>query len=148
MKHVYFICGLCLMLPQGERVSLERQIQNHEAIVSRIALKQQNQALTDEHLKKCVYVINIGNNDYINNYLMPRSYPSSHQFTVEQYAEDLGKQYTQQLKVHILISAFWWLVICYKYYHTSKLIYMTEFVQIGSEEGCGVWFGYVRVRPC
>ncbi|GJY63308.1 GDSL esterase/lipase-like protein [Tanacetum coccineum] len=79
----------------GERVSLERQLQNHESVVTRLALQLQN---TEEHLKKCVYIINIGNNDFINNYLMPNNYPSSHRYNLQQYADVLQKEYTQHLK--------------------------------------------------
>ncbi|KAL8249418.1 hypothetical protein R6Q59_006286 [Mikania micrantha] len=82
----------------GDRVSLDRQLRNHEAIVSRISALQQNKTLTDDHLKKCIYIVNIGNNDYINNYLMPDKYTTSHQYKMEEFAEVLAQQYTKQLK--------------------------------------------------
>lgn len=80
---------------------LDKQLKHHEGIVSRIADLQQNKTLTDEHLRKCVYIVNIGNNDYINNYLMPEKYTTSHQHKIPEYAEVLAQQYTKQLKVHI-----------------------------------------------
>ncbi|XP_076927203.1 GDSL esterase/lipase At1g29670-like [Bidens hawaiensis] len=83
---------------QGDRVCLDKQLKHHEAIFSRIADLQQNKTLTDEHLRKCIYIVNIGNNDYINNYLMPEKYTTSHQHKIPEYAEVLAQQYTQQLK--------------------------------------------------
>ncbi|XP_076940982.1 GDSL esterase/lipase At2g19050-like [Bidens hawaiensis] len=82
----------------GDRVCLDKQLKHHEAIVSCIAVLQQNQTLTDEHLRKCIYIVNIGNNDYINNYLMPEKCTTSHQHKIPEYAEVLAQQYTQQLK--------------------------------------------------
>nr|XP_043625726.1 uncharacterized protein LOC122597160 [Erigeron canadensis] len=89
----------------GDRVSLGRQLLNHEAIVSRLSLKQDNKTFTEEYLSKCLYIVNIGNNDYINNYLMPTNYPSSHQYTVDQFATVLMRQYTQQLKTLYRLGA-------------------------------------------
>ncbi|KAI3818683.1 hypothetical protein L1987_12498 [Smallanthus sonchifolius] len=89
----------------GDRVSMDRQLRNHEQIISRISELQQNQSFTDEHLKKCIYIINIGNNDYINNYLMPEKYTTSHEYKMEQYAEVLTQQYTQQLKTLYRLGA-------------------------------------------
>lgn len=54
------------------------------------------------HLKKCIYTVGMGSNDYINNYLMPDVYQTSKLYTPEQYADVLIEQYKQQLKVNIL----------------------------------------------
>ncbi|KAK9065431.1 hypothetical protein SSX86_016814 [Deinandra increscens subsp. villosa] len=82
----------------GDRISLDRQLKNHEATISRISAVQQNQEVTDEHLRKCIYIVNIGNNDYINNYLLPDQYSTSKEYKIEQYAEVLAQQYAEQLK--------------------------------------------------
>ncbi|KAJ0668708.1 putative triacylglycerol lipase [Helianthus annuus] len=82
----------------GDRVCLDKQLSNHEQILTRISALQQNQTLTDEHLRKCLYIVNMGNNDYINNYLMPELYNSSHQYKMEQFSEVLAQQFTKQLK--------------------------------------------------
>ncbi|KAL4585762.1 hypothetical protein LXL04_010387 [Taraxacum kok-saghyz] len=74
----------------GDRFSLNRQILNHAAIISRISLKQKNKTFTQEYLKKCIYVSIIGNDDYINNYLMPNNYPTSRIYTTDQYATVLS----------------------------------------------------------
>ncbi|XP_071709467.1 GDSL esterase/lipase At1g29660-like [Rutidosis leptorrhynchoides] len=82
----------------GDRISLDRQLLNHASIVSRLSLFQRNRTFTYEYLKKCIYISNMGSNDYINNYLMPNNYPSSRLYrTPDQYAEALVRQYSQQL---------------------------------------------------
>ncbi|KAI7741865.1 hypothetical protein M8C21_026581 [Ambrosia artemisiifolia] len=82
----------------GDRVCMDRQLRHHERITSRIRALQQNKTFTNEHLKECIYIVNMGNNDYINNYLMPQFYKTSHKYRMEQYSEVLAEQYTKQLK--------------------------------------------------
>ena len=77
---------------------MDRQILNHETTISRLSA-QSNKTYTVEHLKKCVYLVNIGSNDYINNYLIPNIYPTSNIYTVDEYAAVLVQEYSQQLKV-------------------------------------------------
>lgn len=83
---------------QGDRISLDRQLLNHVTTISRISALQSNKTFTAEYLKKCIYLSNIGSNDYINNYLIPNNYPTSNTYTVDQYATVLVQQYSQQLK--------------------------------------------------
>ncbi|KAI3719119.1 hypothetical protein L6452_20011 [Arctium lappa] len=82
----------------GDRFSLNRQLRNHEEIISRLSLMQRNKTFTNDYLKKCIYIVNMGNNDYINNYFMPNNYPTSRIYNTDQYAEVLVQQYSQQLK--------------------------------------------------
>ncbi|KAK9051621.1 hypothetical protein SSX86_028248 [Deinandra increscens subsp. villosa] len=82
----------------GDRISMDRQLLNHETTISRLSALQNNKSFTDDHLKKCIYLSNIGSNDYINNYLIPSIYPTSNTYTVDQYAQVLVQQYSQQLK--------------------------------------------------
>ncbi|PWA78752.1 Lipase, GDSL [Artemisia annua] len=82
---------------EGERVTFDMQLQNHEAVMSRLSRLQQNNTFTQDYLKKCIYLVNIGSDDYINNYLMPNNYPTSHIYTTGQYAAVLTQQYSQQL---------------------------------------------------
>ncbi|KAK1424870.1 hypothetical protein QVD17_20211 [Tagetes erecta] len=90
---------------QGDRISMDRQLLNHQATISRVMALQRNKTYTDEYLKKCIYLSNIGSNDYINNYLLPMFYSTSKTFTVEQYASVLIQQYSQQLKTLYNIGA-------------------------------------------
>ncbi|PWA83005.1 SGNH hydrolase-type esterase domain-containing protein [Artemisia annua] len=83
----------------GDRISLDRQLNNHVTTISRLSLLQSNKTFTNEYLKKCIYLSNIGSNDYINNYLMPNNYPTRNIYTVDEYAALLVEQYFQQLKM-------------------------------------------------
>lgn len=51
------------------------------------------------YLSKCIYSIGVGSNDYLNNYFMPQYYPTSRQYSPEQYAEVLIQEFTEQLRV-------------------------------------------------
>lgn len=81
----------------GDRISLDRQLLNHETTISRLSA-QSNKTYTVEYLKKCIYLVNIGSNDYINNYLIPNIYPTSNIYTIDEYAAVLVEEYSQQLK--------------------------------------------------
>nr|GEV72470.1 putative SGNH hydrolase-type esterase domain-containing protein [Tanacetum cinerariifolium] len=78
----------------GDRISLDKQLINHNSTISRLSRIQQNTTF----LRECIYLVNIGSNDYINNYLMPERYNTSRLYTTNQYAEDLIQKYTQQLR--------------------------------------------------
>ncbi|CAK7350338.1 unnamed protein product, partial [Dovyalis caffra] len=81
----------------GINIELNKQLQNHQVIISRIVDMLGNESAT-KHLSKCLYSFVIGSNDYLNNYFMPKYYNTSSQFTPEQYATVLIKQYSQQIK--------------------------------------------------
>ncbi|KAM7505880.1 hypothetical protein LguiB_004784 [Lonicera macranthoides] len=81
----------------GDRISLDTQLTNHRTTISRIASLQGNKNFTKEYLKKCIYTVAMGSNDYINNYLMPNNYTSSSLYTPDQYAAALVQQYSNQL---------------------------------------------------
>ncbi|KAA3471593.1 GDSL esterase/lipase [Gossypium australe] len=49
-------------------------------------------------LNRCIYSIQIGTNDYINNYFKPEFYDTSRRFTQTQYATLLVHQLSNQLK--------------------------------------------------
>ncbi|KAG5225741.1 GDSL esterase/lipase [Salix suchowensis] len=51
-----------------------------------------------KYLNKCIYTVDMGNNDYIMNYFMPQFYSTSRQYNVEQFAAALIQQYSEQLK--------------------------------------------------
>lgn len=84
----------CLNFPQGGRISLDMQLHNHCTTVSRIFKLQQNKTFTNGYLHKCIYLVNIGSNDYINNYLQPTYYTTSHIYTTVKYAKVLVRQYS------------------------------------------------------
>ena len=79
----------CIIL-QGDRISLDRQLLNHQVTVSNIKnLLGNNESLATAYLNKCIYSVAIGNNDNLNNYFMPQ-----HRiYNQEQYATVLVQQY-------------------------------------------------------
>ncbi|KAF3678991.1 hypothetical protein T459_05204 [Capsicum annuum] len=89
----------------GDRISLNRQLRNHNVTISHMSTLLGNKTLTMEYLSKCIYIVQIGNNDYINNYLLPQLYPSSHMYKPEQFATLLIQQYSEQLKTLYLHGA-------------------------------------------
>ncbi|KAJ1426855.1 SGNH hydrolase superfamily [Sesbania bispinosa] len=76
----------------GEHISLGLQVENHKVIVSQIAAKLGGVDKAIKYLNKCLYYVNIGTNDYENNYFLPNLYPTSHIYNPEQYAEVLTVQ--------------------------------------------------------
>lgn len=105
--HVY-ICKITMpncftVAMQGPDISLELQVSNHKGIISKIAGSLGGPDKAQQHLNKCLYYMNIGSNDYINNYFLPNYYPTSRTYTPEQYAEALIQQYSLQIRVYIYI---------------------------------------------
>lgn len=77
---------------------MNKQLLNHQAIISRIESILGDKESASKHLSKCIYTVGIGSNDYVNNYLLPKFYDTSHWYTPEQYAIALTQQYSQQLR--------------------------------------------------
>nr|KYP38092.1 GDSL esterase/lipase At4g18970 family [Cajanus cajan] len=82
----------------GVHVSFGSQIHNHKAILSEITKKLGGPDQAQQHLNKCLYYVNIGNNDYLNNYFMPEHYPSSSKYSPDKYASVLIQEYATHLK--------------------------------------------------
>ncbi|PWA69712.1 SGNH hydrolase-type esterase domain-containing protein [Artemisia annua] len=94
--------GSNLVMPAREKLkhvaffSSSKYHEKHAKL--RIANKKfSNKTFTNEYVKKCIYLVNMGSNDYINNYLMPEKFPTSRIYTPDQYAAVLAKQFSQQL---------------------------------------------------
>ncbi|PKA59833.1 GDSL esterase/lipase 7 [Apostasia shenzhenica] len=51
----------------------------------------------EDYLSSSIFVVNIGSNDYINNYLLPNLYSSSRDYTPEGFADLLISNFEQQL---------------------------------------------------
>jgi hypothetical protein len=91
---------------------MDGQLKNHQ-----ITLLEMNQMLgnhkksTAEYLSKCIYVVGVGINDYLTNYLMPQYYPTSKIYTPQQYAVVLNDQLSQQLTVSTFSLHFLQLVL-------------------------------------
>ncbi|XP_062165345.1 GDSL esterase/lipase At1g29670-like [Alnus glutinosa] len=82
---------------QGDRISMNRQLKNHQTTVSEINQRLGNDISTTVYLNKCLYFVSIGQNDYLNNYFLPEFYPTSRLYTQLQYPLLLIQQLSQQL---------------------------------------------------
>ncbi|XP_052180814.1 GDSL esterase/lipase At1g29670-like [Diospyros lotus] len=82
----------------GELISMNKQLLNHQTSISRIVKFLGSEEAAAKYLNKCIYAVAIGSNDYINNYLLPKHYPTSHIYTPEEYAVVLTQQYSQQMR--------------------------------------------------
>ncbi|XP_042396028.1 GDSL esterase/lipase At5g45670-like [Zingiber officinale] len=82
----------------GGRIPFSGQLQNYQQAVEQMVnlLGDEHSAAT--HLSKCIFTVGMGSNDYLNNYFMPAFYSTGQEFSPEEFADDLVRQYTQQLK--------------------------------------------------
>ncbi|XP_059288408.1 GDSL esterase/lipase At1g29670-like [Lycium ferocissimum] len=84
----------------GDRISMNRQLLNRQVTILRItSLLGNNVTAAKSLLNKCLYTVDMGNNDYLNNYLQPKVYPSSLLYAPEKFADVLAQQFSRQLKV-------------------------------------------------
>ncbi|XP_047965059.1 GDSL esterase/lipase At1g29670-like [Salvia hispanica] len=83
---------------QGDRIGMKRQLHNHGVTISKTNRLLGNETKGREHLKKCLYVVNMGSNEYVNNYLLSPLYLTSLFQTPQQFAETVINHYSQQLK--------------------------------------------------
>ncbi|XP_020205645.1 GDSL esterase/lipase At1g29670-like isoform X2 [Cajanus cajan] len=82
----------------GENIHLGAQLINHRVIYSRIAMRLGGSEKAEQYLNKCLYYMNIGSNDYINNYFLPNFYPASRIYTPLQFANLLIDQYSGHIQ--------------------------------------------------
>lgn len=78
---------------------MNRQLLNHQVTISRINLILRNITATRSLLNKCLYTVDMGNNDYLNNYLDSRFYLSSLLYSPDMFATSLVQQFEGQLRV-------------------------------------------------
>ncbi|KAJ4908353.1 GDSL esterase/lipase 7 [Raphanus sativus] len=82
----------------GARTTLNGQISQFEMTIEfKLQPFFQNPADLRNYLAKSIIAINIGSNDYINNYLMPDRYSSSQIYSGEEYATLLIKTLSAQI---------------------------------------------------
>ncbi|XP_075496926.1 LOW QUALITY PROTEIN: GDSL esterase/lipase At1g29660-like [Primulina tabacum] len=82
----------------GDRIDFSGQINNYKNTVSQIVDILGDEDTAANYLSQCIYSVGVGSNDYLNNYFMPNNYPTSRQYTPQQYAQVLIEQYTDQLR--------------------------------------------------
>ncbi|ANM71022.1 GDSL lipase/esterase [Arabidopsis thaliana x Arabidopsis arenosa] len=82
----------------GARTTFNGQISQFEITIElRLRRFFQNPADLRKYLAKSIIGINIGSNDYINNYLMPERYSTSQTYSGEDYADLLIKTLSAQI---------------------------------------------------
>ncbi|WCJ27290.1 GDSL-like Lipase/Acylhydrolase superfamily protein [Euphorbia peplus] len=82
----------------GERIPFDLQLDNHRKTLLRMAPFFRGEEGAKWYLKKCLYTVGLGNNDYINNYFVPDYYNTSKQYTLTQYTQLLIQQYKCQIQ--------------------------------------------------
>ncbi|PNS93473.1 hypothetical protein POPTR_018G089400v4 [Populus trichocarpa] len=81
----------------GELFTMNIQLYNHNITVSRIAKILGSEEVARKYLSQCIYVSDMGHNDYLNNYFLD-DYNSSKLYTPEEYAQLLIETYETQLE--------------------------------------------------
>ncbi|XVF14680.1 hypothetical protein REPUB_Repub09cG0082300 [Reevesia pubescens] len=80
----------------GDRFSLNQQVQNFRSTLNQMKNQMDEEEL-NQYLRKSLVVMNIGSNDYINNYLQPSFYSSSSTYTPEDFSDVLIDNYAGQI---------------------------------------------------
>ncbi|CAL5214242.1 unnamed protein product [Lathyrus oleraceus] len=81
----------------GQDISMGLQLEHHRDIVAQIAKKLGSDKV-QQHLNKCLYFVDIGSNDYLNNYFLPQYYPTNGKYNADQYAVALIQEHLTYLK--------------------------------------------------
>ena len=87
---------------KGQRITFSGQVQNYKTTVSQIVDILGDENTAADYLRRCIYSVGIGSNDYLNNYFMPQFYSTSREFSPDSYADDLITRYRDQLNVSLL----------------------------------------------
>ncbi|CAA0832392.1 GDSL esterase/lipase [Striga hermonthica] len=82
---------------KGDVISLNEQLANHEATVSRVAALLGGKAAAKRRLRKCIYLVGMGNNDYLAYYL-PQFHSKTAPYDPHQFAALLLHRYSTQLR--------------------------------------------------
>ncbi|KAL7129794.1 hypothetical protein ABFS83_13G091600 [Erythranthe nasuta] len=82
----------------GARIDFSAQINNYKNTVAQVVDILGDENTAADYLSKCIYSVGVGSNDYLNNYFMPNYYSTSRQYTPQQYADVLIRQYSEQIR--------------------------------------------------
>ncbi|KAK7341053.1 hypothetical protein VNO80_23977 [Phaseolus coccineus] len=80
----------------GDRFSMNQQIQNFQNTLNQYRTMT-NPTSMNQFLAKSIAVVVTGNNDYLNNYLMPGLYRSSFNYSAQQFGNLLVNNFGQQI---------------------------------------------------
>ncbi|MCL7043118.1 hypothetical protein MKW94_022801 [Papaver nudicaule] len=81
----------------GQRFSLSTQVLNFESTLDQLRSQMGSGRNLTQYLAKSIAVMVFGSNDYISNFLMPSIYPSSINYSPEDFANLLLNHYTRQI---------------------------------------------------
>lgn len=99
-----------------------------------------------DYVSKCIFYVGMGSNDYLNNYFMPTMYSTSYDYTPKTYAALLLQDYSRQLTVSIIESAF----TCMIENHNRISWFITEFQELfdlGARKVAVVGVGQIGCIP-
>ena len=100
-NYIYVCVCVSFCARQRDLFTMNIQLYNHKITVSRIAKQLGGDDVAKKYLSKCIYVSDMGHNDYLNNYFLD-TYNSSEIYTPDEYAQHLIKTYKTQLEVSLL----------------------------------------------
>ncbi|RVX06540.1 GDSL esterase/lipase 7 [Vitis vinifera] len=106
-----YASGVCGILPEtgslfGKCLNLDDQIELFRLTVElKLVTSFGSKKELSEYLSKSIFIFSIGNNDYINNYLLPLLYDSSKRYTPQQFAQLLVGRLSQGLKNLYILGA-------------------------------------------
>ncbi|XP_044495357.1 GDSL esterase/lipase At1g29670-like [Mangifera indica] len=83
----------------GELFSLNQQLQNHKETIKNLVAKLGTVDSATQYLKKCLYSVGMGTNDYVNNYFSIVSSFNMLLYDLEKFTESLIHQYSKQLRI-------------------------------------------------
>ncbi|KAF7840200.1 GDSL esterase/lipase [Senna tora] len=80
----------------GGRFNMGEQVRNFQTTLTQLRNQMGNKNLS-QHLAKSLVVVNLGSNDYLNNYLLPELYATSFIYNPKDYADLLINRYKTQI---------------------------------------------------
>lgn len=88
-----------------------------------------------QHLAKSLAVINLGSNDYLNNYLLPQLYPTSFIYNPKDFADLLISRYKRHLLVQYIYTSYHYLTLTFmqiKWNELCSVLYFCFFQDLQS----------------
>ena len=111
---LYHIYGGCL---QGKCLNINEQIDLFQRTVkSELPRHIKSSYELSEYLSKSIFIVSIGSNDYINNYLEPNLSETSKHYPPQPFAQLLVDALSQSLQV----LSFFLNLRCHHFYYSSQ----------------------------
>lgn len=88
---------------QGKCLSIAEQVNMFNQTVQMELSRHYNSSELSDHLSKSIFLVAIGNNDYINNYLQPSFYNTSRTYSPTSFAKLIVDALAVQFQVELVI---------------------------------------------